>query len=114
MDNENYLKRQEPFSAFDNWPADAQMALLSMAWAMGPAGPGNFPRFSAACENLDFNGAARECEMDATGNPGLVPRNLANKTLLSNAAVVRDQGLDASVLYYPTKLDGVRRHIKPR
>jgi hypothetical protein len=29
--NESFLKRQKPFLAFDDWPADAQMGLLSMA-----------------------------------------------------------------------------------
>src|SRR5579871_13382 len=43
----NFLKRQRPFQAFDTWPADAQLGLLSMAWAMGPGGPGQFPHFSA-------------------------------------------------------------------
>jgi hypothetical protein len=102
--SESFLKRQAQFSAFDNWPADAQLALLSMAWAMGPAGPGRFPLFSAACENLDFNFAAQECQMNEVGNPGLIPRNLANRTLLSNAAVVLAQGLDPSALYYPADL----------
>jgi hypothetical protein len=102
--NESFLKRQEPFSRFDEWPADAQMALLSMAWAMGPAGPLGFHHFCAACENLDFNRAAADSKMSEVGNPGLIPRNAANKTLLRNAAVVVAQRLDPSVLYYPRDL----------
>jgi hypothetical protein len=102
--NESFLKRQQPFNAFDHWPADAQLALLSMAWAMGPAGPGGFPHFCAACETLDFTGAALECKMNEAGNPGLIPRNIANRTLLSNAAAVLAQGLDPSSLYYPKDL----------
>jgi hypothetical protein len=43
--NESFLKRQPWFQDFDTWPADAQLGLLSMAWAMGPAAPGNFPSF---------------------------------------------------------------------
>ena len=96
--NESFLKRQEPFKVFDDWPADAQMALLSMAWAMGPAGPLNFHRFCAACEKLDFNGAALECKMNEVGNPGLIPRNRANRTFLTNAGAVSAQGLEPSVL----------------
>ena len=34
--NEGFLKRQQWFQSFDTWPADAQLGLLSMAWAMGP------------------------------------------------------------------------------
>ena len=104
--NESYLMRQPPFQQFTAWPADAQMALLSMAWAMGPAGPQKFTRFCAACVNLDFRTAAAECRMNETGNPGLTKRNIANRTLLLNAAVVASgaPGLHAETLYYPREL----------
>jgi hypothetical protein len=103
--SQTFLKRQQWFADFDSWPADAQLGLLSMAWAMGPAGPGNFPKFRAACQNFDFNAAAAECKMDETGNPGLIPRNQANFALFSNAAFVLsekdDSNLQRSNLYYP-------------
>ncbi len=106
--NEAILKRQQWFRSFETWPADAQLGLLSMAWAMGPAGPGEFARFRVACERLDFGAAAAECQMAATGNPGLVPRNRANVTLFSNAAVVQagaNQGsFQLAALYYPQGL----------
>lgn len=106
--NENYLKRQPPFQNFDTWPADAQLGLLSMAWAMGPGGPGQFPNFSAACQNSDFNRAAAECKMNEAGNPGLIPRNQANFQLFSSAAIVlagEAQGrYQRSTLYYPKAL----------
>lgn len=106
--NENFLKRQVWFLGFDTWPADAQLGLLSMAWAMGPAGPGAFPSFRAACKNLDFKTAAAQCKMNEAGNPGLIPRNQANFTLFSNAAIVQSthaQGsLQLSNLYYPKAL----------
>lgn len=107
-DNEGFLKRQPWFNNFDTWPADAQLGLLSMAWAMGPAGPGQFPHFRAACQAMDFNTAAAESQMDASENPGLVPRNKANVVLFSNAAVVlageAQGGFQRSVLYYPQTL----------
>jgi hypothetical protein len=107
-DNESFLKQQPWFKDFDTWPADAQLGLLSMAWAMGPDGPGQFPHFRAACQAMDFNTAAVESQMDATQNPGLVPRNKANAVLFSNAAVVlagEAQGkFQRSVLYYPQEL----------
>jgi hypothetical protein len=106
--NEDFLKRQTWFQGFDTWPADGQLGLLSMAWAMGPGGPGQFSHFRAACQNMDFSAAAKECKMDETGNPGLVPRNRANVLLFSNAAVVlasEAQGsLQRSVVYYPEVL----------
>lgn len=106
--NESFLKRQPWFQDFDTWPADAQLGLLSMAWAMGPAGPGTFPSFRAACQRLDFNTAAAQCKMNEAGNPGVVPRNQANFTLFSNAAIVvagaAQGGLQRSNLYYPQVL----------
>jgi GH24 family phage-related lysozyme (muramidase) len=106
--NEDFLKRQPWFRGFETWPADAQLGLLSMAWAMGPAGPGEFALFRAACDRLDFSAAAAECQMDATGNPGLVPRNRANVTLFSNAAVVQAganrDNFQLSALCYPRAL----------
>jgi len=100
--NEAFLKRQQWFIGFDNWPADAQLGLLSMAWAMGPGGPGGFSKFRSACQNLDFNGAAAECKMNEAGNPGLIPRNNANFTLFSNAAIVlaHPESYQAANLYY--------------
>jgi len=111
-DNQNFLKRQQWFQAFETWPADAQLGLLSMAWAMGPAGPGGFPHFRAACQKLDFKTAANECKMDETGNPGVVPRNQANFTLFANAAVVlagEAQGtFQRATLFYPQALSAAQ------
>jgi hypothetical protein len=79
-----------------------------MAWAMGPAGPGAFPNFRAACQNLQFSVAAAQCQMNEAGNPGLIPRNQANFTLFSNAAVVLassvSSGFQSANLYYPRQL----------
>ena len=103
-----FIKRQPWAADFENWPADAQLGLLSMAWAMGPAGPGQFAHFRAACQRHDFATAAKECKMDETGNPCLAPRNQANFTLFSNAAIVlagESAGTyQRSVLYYPEAL----------
>src|ERR1051326_4447536 len=101
--NESFLKKQSSFKDFDTWPADAQMALLSMAWAMGPGAFSGFPHFSAACQQKDFKTAAAQSRMNEAGNPGLVPRNKANFLLFSNAAVVAapGSGLDPATLFYP-------------
>lgn len=99
--NEKIVKSQESFQAFDNWPADAQLALLSMAWAMGPDGFRTFPNFRAACQKMDFETAAKESRLDENGNPGLIPRNQANFALFTNAAIVLTADLDRSKLYYP-------------
>ncbi|MBI4908429.1 MAG: hypothetical protein HY820_32690 [Acidobacteria bacterium] len=84
-DNETKLKAQRPFKDFDNWPADAQLGLLSMAWAMGPNAFTAFKKFSAGCAKQDFDIAAAECKMNDEKNPGLVPRNKANLTLFCDS-----------------------------
>ncbi len=113
--NEAFLKGQQWFQDFDNWPADAQLGLLSMAWAMGPAGPGGFPNFRGACLKLDFSGAAAECKMNEAGNPGLIPRNQANITLFNNAAMVLAQGnqgrFQRQILYYPATLSAAESAV---
>lgn len=104
---ENTLKTGTPeFADFDNWPADAQLGLLSMAWPMGAAFAqvGRIPSFRAACAAYDFDRAAQESRMNETGNPGLAPRNRANLILFTNAARVMDgSALDPQfeILQYP-------------
>ncbi len=100
--NEAALKGTPEFADLESWPADAQLGLLSMAWALG--GFAKFPKFRAACAAKDWVTAAAESHIDDTGNPGVTPRNAADHTLFSNAAQVVAQGLDLSVLQYPTDL----------
>ncbi len=107
---ETTLKANTPeFADFDDWPADAQLGLLSMGWAMGPgfATAGRWPSFRAACASQDWDQAAEQSHMDDTHNPGLRPRNTANFILFTNAARVADGSADdpsGETLYYPTVL----------
>jgi GH24 family phage-related lysozyme (muramidase) len=94
------------FPEYPAWNASAQLATISMVWAMGGAFFGTptddrFPRWEAAMRRQDFAGAALQCRMKEDGNPGLVPRNRANKLLFETAAKVRDVGSDPDVLHYP-------------
>lgn len=102
--NENLIAKA--FPDFGDWPADAQLATHSMAWACGAACWHLWPKLSAALHAEDFTTAAVECFMPAqdTGNPGLRPRNVANRTLYRNAARVALDGMDPDVLYYPRDL----------
>ena len=71
--------------AFGSFPAPAQQALLSLAWAMGAGYPATWPHLSAAVLAQDWAAAARNCEMSTAGNPGLAPRNAANVALFEAA-----------------------------
>ena len=97
--NETFLKKT--FPDFDEWPADAQLGMLSMAWAMGPAFTAKWPGFTKACIAHDWTAAAANCRMNETGNPGIVPRNNADVLLFSNAAVVAASGGDVTTLWWP-------------
>jgi GH24 family phage-related lysozyme (muramidase) len=88
-----------------SWPADGQLGLHSMAWAMGAGFA--FPLFEQSCRKGDFVSAAAQCRMADAGNAGLTPRNRANYRLFMNAAqVVKNTGgvLRPEVLYYPRAL----------
>ena len=85
--NEDYLLGHA-FPMFGEFPADAQLGIHSMAWACGAGFPRIFPRFTAAAKVSDWAGCVRECTINAKNNPGLVPRNWANKKLFTKAAEV--------------------------
>lgn len=88
--------------AYRDWNADAQLAVLSMAWALGPGF--HFPIFEAFIKAGEFLLASEECKISEAGNPGVRPRNLANRTLLRNAAMVHSDLIDPDELYWPRDL----------
>jgi GH24 family phage-related lysozyme (muramidase) len=95
---ESVLKGREPFAGFDDFPADAQLGLLSMSWGMGPMF--NFPNFQGFVEAGDWNSAATECRFQPdTGT--ITTRNDRDQQLFRNAAGVIDQGLDRDALVWP-------------
>jgi GH24 family phage-related lysozyme (muramidase) len=91
-----YVLRQR-FAGYDDLPADAQLGLLSMSWAMGPNFGAGYPLFCAAVNAGDYASAALQCQMNAVGNPGLVPRNIADRKLFAAAA----DGGDPDELHWP-------------
>lgn len=103
--NEAELRRR--FPAWDSWPADAQLATHSMAWACGAWF--RFPRLADALNALDFEEAERQCRINEKGNPGVAPRNIANKAMYRNAACIVGMRLDPEPLYYPRDLTTVDR-----
>jgi GH24 family phage-related lysozyme (muramidase) len=85
---------------FPNWrnmPADAQLATLSVAWACGEAF--RFHRLEAALLAGDYATAADECKIGEAGNPGVAPRNVANKALFQSASKVAAGGGDPDVVH---------------
>lgn len=106
---ENHLKGRPEFAAFDDWPADAQLGLLSMAWALGPAF--RFPNFQKATAASKWLAAANESHMDDHLGGSLVHRNAADRALFRNACYVAANGLSASDLWY-TLMGNLAKSLK--
>ncbi|HEY3499634.1 MAG TPA: hypothetical protein VGK73_33315 [Polyangiaceae bacterium] len=98
-ENARFLTKTFPF--FASFPADGQLGILSMAWAVGPAFTRKFPKFTTHVLAGDWLRAREECDIDATGNPGVIPRNGAQKVCFYNAAMVVSLGLPRDELYWP-------------
>lgn len=89
-DMEFILMSRTEFADFDNWPASAQIATLSMSWAMGPAF--NFPHFQGHVAQADWAGAADQCHF--TPDIGtIVHRNKLDRMHFLCARQVAEQGL---------------------
>ena len=98
---DQYLAKR--FPEYNEWPADAQLGVLSLSWACGPAF--RFPKCESALRAKDFMTAAVECFMpEERAISGLRPRNRANRVLFTNAAVVLGKDMDPSLLYWPRVL----------
>jgi hypothetical protein len=109
--NHNYFLTKYP--KYTTWPADAQMALHSIAWAWGPgfSNPSDWGSNGAAFDAAvnasppDFATAATIMKTasvhEESINPGIVPRDNANVIMFNNAAqVVKSKG-DVTAFYYP-------------
>ena len=74
------------YPACESWPAAAQLAVSSMAWAVGAGFPKIFKNFSTFANKGDWASAAKCALINTTGNVGVIPRNKANVALLTYAA----------------------------
>ncbi|WEO99328.1 peptidoglycan-binding domain-containing protein [Streptomyces sp. FXJ1.172] len=87
---ESVLLSRSEFSDFASWPANAQLATLSMCWALGPT-LNDFPMFRAAVANHDWKGAADQCHF--TPDEGTIQiRNKLDREHFQLAQLVADQG----------------------
>jgi hypothetical protein len=91
--NEQYLIEHH-FPNFENWPADAQLAVLSMAWALGSNFPATWKKLKATCLVENWKEAALQCHINEVGNAGVKPRNAANVKLFNSAAEVKENVID--------------------
>ena len=89
------------FPAFGTYPADAQLGIMSMAWAVGAGFPLKFPHFKSAVLAGDWTTARDECAIQDAANPGVIPRNAANRVCFGNAQIVVSCGLAPDILRWP-------------
>lgn len=87
------------FPDFDCYPADAQLGILSMAWALGAHFPPSWPHFKAAALDSDWLTCATECKISTYGNPGVEKRDLANFALFSAAYSTKTPELVSATKY---------------
>lgn len=89
------------YPGYQKAPADAQLALLSMAWAMGPAF--NFPQFKTAFDAEDFRRAGELSYFKGGGGTmeNRTGRNRDNVIMFTNAADVVKGGVDRDRLFFP-------------
>jgi len=105
-ENEAFLRKT--FTTWDQLPADAQLGIFSMAWACGPGFTKKFTNFTKLALAGNWAGTIAKdatggyaAKIRESGNPGVVPRNAANRLCFANAAAVVQQDLDISKLYWP-------------
>ena len=114
--NQNYLKGKYP--GLPSWPADAQLAMHSLAWAWGPA----FANVWTTVDGQGFVNAANALRPDfgamagmmkdasaheETINAGIIPRDAATENLFNNANDVLAKNADRTKLYYPNDVTGL-------
>jgi hypothetical protein len=92
---ENALRAE--FPGYDNFPSDAQLGLLSMAWPGSFLGP-FFPKFKEDVRNGWWFAAARDCHF---GEPDKDKRNRYNRWAFGLAGrAIKVGGLDKERLYF--------------
>ena len=89
------------YSNFKNWPADAQMAFMGIAWGVMPLPQFGWHKFPEACRVEDWDTAAKECKISSAIASG---RNEAHKLMFLNAAAVKANGDPVSQLCWPNRL----------
>lgn len=102
-DDAEYIKSHH-FPAFEEFPADAQLAIMSMAWALGAGFPAKFPLFTEAVLGGDWARAQANATIREEGNPGVIARNRANRICFANAEIARRCGMPRDLLGWPSVL----------
>lgn len=107
LENETLIRARFGQYGWNDWPANVQLVIHSMAWAAGAGVFAKFPKFCAHAKRQDFAAMATECRVSPDIGT-ITHRNNANERLLRSAAWMVSEGLDPEVLYFgdPPPPDG--------
>ncbi len=103
----NDAQLAKTYPGYNTWPADAQVAINSMSWAMGAAffPVLGFAAFKAAADKADFRAMAAAGQFKGGGSiTDPKSRNFATNALFNNAADVIANGADPDKIYFPGKV----------
>lgn len=92
---------RKAFPDFATFPADAQLAMASISWAVGAAFHIKFMNLANAIRAQNWTVAVGTCKIREDNNPGIRPRNAINYLCFANAQVSKNRGLDPAVLIWP-------------
>lgn len=102
---ENYIKTngsaKKFYGDFDLWPADAQLALMGVAWGGIPIPQFGWHKLPEACRLAKWDVAAVESKISSAIAAG---RNEAHKLMFMNAAAAKANGDDITQLSWPSRL----------
>jgi hypothetical protein len=89
---------RKEFLDWDAFPADAQLAIMLMTWAMGSGFTHSWKHLTSACKEHRWIDASEQCRIQEKGNVGVIPRNKASKLLFAQSCLAygpTDTGYDA-------------------
>jgi hypothetical protein len=86
---------------FDSFPADAQLCVASLTWAIG--NEFGYPNFCKACREASWFAAAKECGFSDKSNT-LPRRQAAQELMMRNAGCTALGGGDPNILHWPGTL----------
>lgn len=101
--NYDYL-RTNLMPGLGEFSADAQLGILSLAWAVGAdfrATKPPRPAFISACNAQDWLAAKFHARLREIDNAGVVDRNRQHEILFDNALTVQERGLPPDWLWWP-------------
>ena len=96
--------RMHLIPGLDDAPADAQLAAMSLAWAVGAGFNKTDPprtAFVAAFNDQDWLSAMVHARLRESGNAGVIGRNRNQDLCFQNAQTVKERGLDPAALWWP-------------